>query len=169
MPPLINRDNSCCFSGHRPEKLPWHADETDPRCIALKEKLYDVAQALYLSGIRHYICGMARGCDFYFAEAVLQLRRDYPGVSLEAAIPCEEQARGWPEPDRSRYFKLVSACDYETLLQHAYTDNCMLRRNRYMVDHASVLVAVFDGSLGGTLHTINYAVKNQLEIIELRP
>ena len=108
MPPLINRDNTCCFSGHRPEKLPWHSDELDPRCVKLKEKLYDVVQALYLSGIRHFICGMARGCDFYFAETVLRLRRDYEGITLEAAIPCEEQSKNWSESDRSRYYHLVS-------------------------------------------------------------
>ena len=28
-----------CFSGYRPEKLPWGYDEDDPRCAALKERL----------------------------------------------------------------------------------------------------------------------------------
>ena len=163
------RQVSCSFTGHRPEKLPWGNNEEDRRCAALKERLRQAVTDACEQGYRHFICGMARGVDTYCGEITLALRAQYPEITLEAAIPCEEQARGWPEPDRSRYFKLVSACDYETLLQHAYTDNCMLRRNRYMVDHASVLVAVFDGSLGGTLHTINYAVKNQLEIIELRP
>ena len=169
MPPLITRDNTCCFSGHRPEKLPWHSDELDPRCVKLKEKLYDVVQALYLSGIRHFICGMARGCDFYFAETVLRLRSDYEGITLEAAIPCEEQSKNWSESDRSRYYHLVSECDFETLLQREYTEDCMLRRNKYMVDRSSVLIAVFDGTLGGTLHTVNYASKKELEIIEIRP
>jgi uncharacterized phage-like protein YoqJ len=45
----------------------------------------------------------------------------------------------------------------------------MLKRNRYMVDHSSVLIAVFDGVLGGTMQTINYARKKGLEIIEIRP
>ena len=29
----------CCFTGHRPEKLPWGTDESDPRCVKLKEEL----------------------------------------------------------------------------------------------------------------------------------
>lgn len=71
---MRGRPCTCCFTGHRPEKLPWGSDETDPRCAALKEKLRDAVEAAYGEGMRHFICGMARGCDLYFAEAVLALR-----------------------------------------------------------------------------------------------
>ena len=30
---------SCCFTGHRPGKLPWGADENDPRCHDLKQEI----------------------------------------------------------------------------------------------------------------------------------
>lgn len=33
---------SCCFSGHRPAKLPWKYDERDPRCIEFKDRLFSV-------------------------------------------------------------------------------------------------------------------------------
>lgn len=29
----MNRETTCCFTGHRPEKLPWREDEGDPRCL----------------------------------------------------------------------------------------------------------------------------------------
>ena len=35
------RPISCCFSGHRPGKLPWGDDEGDRRCLALKERLWN--------------------------------------------------------------------------------------------------------------------------------
>ena len=35
----MRRDISCCFTGHRPEKLPWGGDERDPRCLEIKDKL----------------------------------------------------------------------------------------------------------------------------------
>ena len=169
MPPLINRDNSCCFSGHRPGKLPWRDDLTDPRCLALREKIGDVCRALADSGIRHFICGMALGCDMLFAEEVIRLREERENVTLEAAIPCEEQAARWAEAERNRYFRLVSQCDFETLLQRQYTPDCMLKRNRYMVDHASVLLTVYDGTMGGTGSTVRYAMRKGLEIIRLVP
>ncbi|HPS76246.1 MAG TPA: DUF1273 domain-containing protein, partial [Oscillospiraceae bacterium] len=56
---------TCCFTGHRIAKLPWRSNENDPRCIALKERLAAVTEAVYESGVRHFICGMANGCDLY--------------------------------------------------------------------------------------------------------
>ena len=166
---LINKDNTCCFSGYRPEKLPWGSDEEDSRCLRLKEKICDIVHALYAAGKVHYICGMARGSDTYFCEAVLEMRDEYPDVTVEAAIPCEEQAQKWSEEDRNRYFRLVHQCDFETLISRNYTRDCMTKRNRYMVDNASVLVAVYDGKFGGTMHTIGYAARRGLEVIEVAP
>lgn len=168
MPP-IHFSHTCCFSGYRPEKLPWGSNEDDERCKTLKCKLADVVLRVYLRGIRHYICGMARGADMYFFDAVAQLREKYPDVTLEAAIPCEEQASKWFEAERARYFDAVARCDYETILSRQCTQDCMARRNMYMVDNSSILIAVYDGRFGGTMHTIGYAAKKGLEIIEIRP
>jgi len=166
---MINRDNSCCFSGYRPEKLPWGTNEDDTRCVELKQKLNDALKRIYLTGRRHFICGMARGSDTYFCEAVIALRLKYPDITLEAAIPCEEQAARWPEEDRSRYFYLLGQCDHETYVSRKYTKDCMTRRNKYMVNNASVLLAVYDGKFGGTMHTIEYAMRRGLEITEIAP
>ena len=100
-------------------------------------------------------------------ELERMLRDDREGVTVEAAIPCEEQAVSWDEKTRNRYFRLVAECDYESMISHHYTNDCMLKRNIYMVDNSSVLVAVFDGKLGGTMHTVNYAKKQGLEIAKL--
>ena len=160
----MQRDLSCCFTGHRPEKLPWKDEEQDPRCLAIKDKLAASLDAAYEAGYRHFLCGMARGADFYFCEAVLALRERRPGVTLEAVIPCEEQAARWSERDRDRYYTLVAACDLETMVQRHYDKNCMLRRNRYLVDHAARLIAIYDGMLGGTMYTVSYAMKQGLEL-----
>ena len=80
------RQESCCFTGHRPAKLPWGFDETDARCLHLKARIADALEAAYESGYRHFICGMALGCDLYFCEAALALRergiRDRPNVGI---------------------------------------------------------------------------------------
>lgn len=160
----MDRETSCCFTGHRPNKLPWGTDETDPRCLELKESIRKELEKAYDRGFRHFICGMAQGCDFYFCEAALALRDQRPGVTVEAAIPCESQASRWGEADRERYFRLVGLCDFETMVQHTYDRGCMLRRNRYMVDRSSLLIAAFDGTLGGTMYTVAYAMKKGVEI-----
>ena len=160
---------SCCFSGYRPGKLPWGNDENDPRCRALKVRLRDVMEAAYDEGYRHFICGMAQGCDLYFCELALQLRGERPDMTIEAAIPCRTQADSWSAEERRRWRGLIGACDEQTLLQENYSPHCMQRRNRYMVDHAGLLIAVFDGQSGGTRGTVQYAMSRGLQIVDIPP
>ena len=163
----MDRTVTCAFTGHRENKLPWRGNEDDARCLKLKRLIADAAEAVYQSGVRHYLCGMANGCDFYFAEAVLALRAERPDVTLEAAIPCEGQSARWTAAQRRRYDRIVRECDYYTVIEKDYTPDCMLRRNRYMVDSASVLIAAYNGSPGGTRSTLLYAMRQGLQIIEL--
>ena len=174
---MRGRPCSCAFTGHRPGKLPWGEDESDLRCIALKAKLRAAVESAIHEGMEHFICGMAEGCDLYFAETVLALKSTYPHITLEAAIPCPSQADGSSERQKARYrdilsrweryFTLVERCDYETMVQQSYTPGCMQRRNRYMVDHASLLIAVNDGARGGTRSTIEYAFKRGVNVLDI--
>ncbi|NCB74169.1 MAG: DUF1273 family protein [Clostridia bacterium] len=164
---MENSRPSCTFTGHREEKLPWRGDEADPRCLRLKELIADSLETVYHSGINHFICGMATGCDMYFCEAVIELRSSHEDITLEAAIPWEGQAQGWSAPLKKRYARLVADCDFYTLVQKDYTPDCLMRRNRYMVDSSSVIIAAFSGRPGGTMSTLLYAVRSGLEVIEL--
>lgn len=159
------RESTCCFTGHRPNKLPWGADEGDPRCVRLKEGILWAVEELYGQGTRHFISGMAQGCDLYFAEAVLELRERFPAITLECARPCESQADRWPEEERGRYQAILERCNYETLVQRHYDRFCMMRRNRYMADHSSRLLAVYNGvPKGGTYQTLLHAMGHGLDI-----
>ena len=161
----MDRKKTCCFTGHRPNKLPWGEDESDPRCLRLKGSLARAVEKAYTAGCRQFISGMARGCDLYFAEAVLALREAEPDILLECARPCQAQADGWPEAERARYQAILDRCNLETLVQHSYDRFCMIRRNRYMVDRSGVLIAVYNGTpKGGTFQTLAYAMKKGLVI-----
>lgn len=161
----IDRSASCAFTGHRPASLPWGEDEQDPRCLALKVRLDESIARAYRAGYRHFLCGMAKGSDFYFCESVIHLRAKYPDIKLEAAVPFPGQSQRWNAQDRARYDRLLSLCDMETLIQQFYSPGCMQRRNHYMVDHASRLIAVFNGGPAGsgTLGTLHYALKIGVE------
>ena len=73
---MCDRSMTCCFTGNRPEKLPWGNDEQHPDCLAFKRALYAQLETLVAEGYRRFICGMARGGDTWFAEAVLQLKKN---------------------------------------------------------------------------------------------
>ena len=69
--------------------------------------------------------------------------------------------------ERARYRRLVDACDMETLVSARYTPSCMQRRDRYMVDHAALVIAAFDGSAGGTRYTVEYAMRRGVSIVDV--
>ncbi len=161
----MDREQTCCFTGHRPMKLPWGMNENDPRCLALKAELAARLEGLYELGCRRFLCGMAIGCDMYFAEAVLALRELHPEIRLEAVVPFGDQPGRWNEKQRRRYNTLLDGADSVTVLQTAYTSDCMMRRNRYMVERSGILLACFDVRPGGTMNTILYAERCNLRVI----
>ena len=157
----------CAFSGHRPEKLPWGTNEEDPRCVALKIQMEKALRQLCEDGINHFLCGMARGTDLYYLKILLRLREEY-GFTIEAAIPCPGQEGRWPEEERAQYGILLQSCDEVTCVEPRYSEGCMLRRNRYMVERADVLLTVFDGAQrSGTGATVAYAKSKGIEIIPI--
>ena len=158
---------TCCFTGHREAKLPWGENEQDVRCLELKANIAKAVCSAYNEGIRHFIVGMASGCDLYFAEAVLHLRTIHPDITLEAAIPCPTQADNWRKPLRERYQALLLQCDTRILVSDAYDRGCFMKRNRYMVDASRMLIAVSNGQKGGAENTIRYAKRKGLEIIRI--
>ena len=147
----------CAFTGHRPEKLPWGTQEEDPRCAALKRQIAKAIDRAVEAGAFCFACGMARGCDLYFAEAVLERKTKRPELRLEAWLPCRGQADRWPEADRKRYEGLLSQCDRVIFVEERYSEGCMLRRNRAMLDRAGRLISVYSGSGGGTGQAVRYA------------
>ena len=149
---------TCAFTGHRPQSLPFGFDESDKRCTSLKSVMRDQIVALIENeGVTHFITGMALGVDMYAAEIVLDLKSKYPHITLESAIPCETQAIKWSVASRERYYNIAAKCDKETMLQREYTPDCMDKRNRYMVDHADYILAVWNGCPSGTGNTVRYA------------
>lgn len=156
----------CAFSGHRPEKLPWGSNELDPRCVALKIQMKWELKKLCESGVLGYVCGMARGADQYFAEALLELKTEYP-LTLEAAVPCPSQPDRWTQEERRKYLRLLAQCDRVTTLEDHYSEGCMLRRNRYMVEKADLLMTVYDGTVCGTGSTVAYAKGRGVKILAL--
>lgn len=161
----MDKEITCCFSGHRPSRLPWGSNEHDVRCLELRLEIAARLEGIYDMGYRRFLCGMALGCDMFFAEAVLALRDAHPDVILEAVVPCATQPDKWTAPQRRRYNSLLDACNKVTVLQLDYTPDCMLRRNYYMVDRSSLLLCCFRGCPGGTMNTIVYAERSGLECV----
>ena len=146
---------TCCFTGSRPEGFPWHEDESDARCEKLKKEIEESVRELIAGGYTRFISGVARGADIYCAEIVAELKKEFAGISLECAVPCPEQARGWSAEWTTRRENILSVAERVTVLCEHYTNFCMGKRNAYMVDSSDFVIAVWGGQTsGGTYNTI---------------
>lgn len=162
--------NTCAFTGHRPNRFPWGYDESNSDCIALKQILTSEIMRLADTGVTHFLSGMSEGVDTWAAIDVLALREKNPTIKLHCILPCRSQADIWSEPAKALYHSILEQADSVVYVSRDYHDNCMMERNRFMVDHASILLAVSRGpQRSGTAATINYARKMGREIIIIDP
>ena len=92
-----------------------------------------------------------------------------PGLRLVAVIPFRGQESRFPAVDRERFRRVLAAADHSVTLSPSYHAGCYAVRNNYLVEHAALLVAWYDGSPGGTHYTVRRALVRGLEFINLHP
>lgn len=163
-------ETTCAFTGHRPKSFPWKYDETARDCVLLKETLATQIKVLADKGVTDFLSGMALGVDLWSAQLVLALRKENPALKLHCILPCAGQENKWPISMQEQYHCLLKQADDVVYVSKEYNPKCMPERNRYLVDHASILVAVYDGSRrSGTGATVRYAQQLGREIYILDP
>ena len=161
---------TCCFSGHRSIKLPWKYNEKGIRFLCCKLKLKKAIKKAIKKGYRLFVCGMALGSDILFAELVLSLKAKHLNIFLECAIPCVNQTEKWYPKSVARYNAILSKADFVTMVtDKKYTNGCMQKRNKYMLEKSSLLISVYDGTKGGTEQTVILAKQMGIETIIIKP
>ena len=166
----MNLTQCCSFTGHRPQKLPWGYDESDARCIAVKGALAGQIAALASIGVTDFFSGMADGTDVWAAQAVLKLRENNPEIKLHCIIPHPGQETRWNRAAQDRYRAILALADDVQTLSPRYYDGCLQARNRYLIDAAGYVLAVYDESgNGGTAMTVDYARRQGRRVIIVNP
>jgi len=64
---------------------------------------------------------------------------------------------------------LLKKCDDIIILQENYTPDCMNKRNKYMVDHSSVVIACYNGKPSGTGNTVRFAKESGCKVRIVNP
>lgn len=113
--------------------------------------------------------GGAWGFDMLAEETVLELKREYPHIRLVLVLPCppEQQTLKWNNNQRQRYYEILERADKVRILSTQYTNDCMLVRNRHLVDNSAYLVCYLREQRGGTAYTVKYAREQGLDVIRL--
>ena len=144
------RAKRCCFTGHRPEKLKF------PKAM-IYDRLTQAIDSAISQGTTTFICGMARGIDLWAGQAVIEKKVTRPELKLICATPFVGFENRW-SIDWQQLYAFVSAHgDYRVAISKQYDSGCFQRRNEWMVNHSSLVIAAYNGERGGTRNTIQYA------------
>lgn len=165
---------SCAIIGQRPTRFKFGYKEKNAGCKRLKKRLRDQFSSLYGQGVRKFYTGGCIGVDQWAGEILLQLK-EQPGFSdIELAIiePFPGHDAQWDEWHRSRQRFLLSHCTEHITAGTTPQRQCFITRNRYMIDHADVLVAVYDNDRtvhSGTGQTVLYAERQERPVVFIHP
>lgn len=149
-------------TGHRPVSLGGHGIQTRLALGGLATE--------YLSQLQpdKVISGMALGWDQAVAGAAVAL-----GIPFIAAVPFASQAERWPRDSQALYYRLLNLAETVEIigvLHHgsaAEVTRLMQVRNEWMVDRTNRMVALHDGSWGGTFNCLKYARKKGVPVDNL--
>lgn len=144
-------------TGHRPDKLGGYGYDVLNKLTYLAEKYLDEVDPDKI------ISGMALGWDMAWANAGIRL-----GYPVIAAVPFEGQERMWRNESKKDYFKLLDQCSEIIYVSDpGYAVWKMQKRNEWMVDNCDIVVALWNGTQGGTANCIKYANKVNKPIVNL--
>ncbi len=150
---------SACFTGHR------NLSEIAMRRAV--EAVSNVIPRLVERGIVHYYAGGAIGFDLAAAVTILNLKLTIPELSLTLALPCRDHMEKWGRIDRELFARVMERADRTVYVNDGYFRGCMQARNRYMVDQSSLCLSYMTVPRGGTYHTVVYAEKQGVPVINL--
>lgn len=153
-----------CGTGHRPNKLWGYDIHTEPYRVLGRE----IRRQLIAKDTTEVISGMALGFDTVLALVTLKLREDGYPIKLRCAVPCTNMGDKWPPDTVKEYENILKRSDVIVYVQNKpYTEDCMQKRNIYMVDQSDLILAFWDGSRGGTKNCIQYAKEVEKPILNI--
>lgn len=142
-------------TGHRPDKLGGYGRGAWNRLVAVaRVELLKLNPDLVITG-------MALGWDQAIARACVSLE-----IPFDAYIPFDGQAKVWPPESQEMYYALLrNSGSKRVICPGKYSPWAMQVRNVAMVDNCDLLLALWNGSDGGTANCVKYATKIGVEIV----
>ncbi len=154
----IEKNICAAFTGHR-----GYRGEADA-------ELRRVVESLYAEGYRCFLTGMAWGFDLAAGLAVAEAKRIHDDIRLVAAEPFAGFRDMFDGRSAEDYDAVLAAADERVCVCDAKSALSYMRRNDFLVDNSSLLVAWYDGSpRGGTAYTVKRARRMRVPVVNLRP
>lgn len=160
-------EKSICFTGHRPTKIGGYGKSELKTWV--REQLTIAIIKAYHKGNKTFISGGAIGTDQIAAEIVMELKEALPDIRLIIARPFPSQSSKWPQHVQEKFNHICNNADKVIdVSPDPFTKEKMQIRNEWMVDNSIGVIAVWDGSGGGTGNCIKYA-RDKRHIYHINP
>lgn len=145
-------------TGHRPDKLGGYSQEALRKLVVISQRYIDTLPEKPI-----ILSGMALGWDQALAWAAIN-----SGCEWWAYVPFKGQEMHWPEDSQAMYHLLLRNASHTVICSEGgYAAWKMQHRNKLMVDDSDCILAMFDGSPGGTANCIKYAELKKKPVVNL--
>lgn len=155
----MEKSKTCCFTGHR--RLP--KDKINHIIIRLNQEVDN----LISQGVTNFISGGVLGFDQIAASVITTKKEMGYDVKLVFALPCRNQDEHWNTEEKKLYYGLLDEADEIVYILETHTDDCIKKRNQYMVDRSLYCICAQIYSTGETAQTVKYARQNSLKVISI--
>lgn len=152
---VIEKNKTCAVTGHRQVDSDLDKNLLETLFIRLIQK-----------GFNTFLIGMAVGFDTLCFKMLYKLKEKYE-IKIIACVPCPNQAERFFLEQKEEYEKLLGLADEKILISQYYYAGCMKKRNYFMVDNSSVLIAYVRRDKSGAMQTLNYAKQKNLAILKV--
>lgn len=169
------------FTGHRPSRLGGYNINTMKYGTLQKDLEHCIEKALEKHELVVGHSGLALGGDTIWSKAILSMKKMYPEqIQFHAEIPMMEQYEQWfkksdvdfwhEQVENADFTSVYGSLDDKTSQERKYLSAKLLNdRNKGMLDHSDFLLALWDGSSGGTANAVNYGIKTKMGIFAVHP
>jgi uncharacterized phage-like protein YoqJ len=145
----MTENKTLAFTVMRASDLPWGYNESHAGYISMRSAIRDkLVQLITDEHVRHFTSGIGMGLELLCAEIVLELKTSYTDITLSAVVPYMEQDTLWPQKYRDRYREVLRQCDYIHVMSLEYSDDCIKKHRRFLVDSCDLMLAVWHGKPG---------------------
>lgn len=162
----VKTDYIIAFTGHRPTKIGGYDPNNPLRSAIIKDLTSEIRAAQIVHPNLKLISGGALGIDQDVANIAITYK-----IPFILACPCYNMDSKWPVSSQKEFRRIADAAE-EVVYVHNGPYNgpgCLQKRNEWMVDHCDELIAVWDGSTGGTHNCVKYAAGERVKIYRIDP
>lgn len=98
---------------------------------------------------------------------MLEKKKHNDALHLICAVPHPDFEKRRGSFEERRYNHILKNADYVTTTSDHYYKACYQKRNEWMVDRSSLVIAVWNGQPSGTKNTIVYANRKGIKVVNV--